>query len=61
MARSQWTDMELLHESTRPPRERPLAYVCGPRPFVEKGTISLIALGYEPGRVLRVARGPTGV
>jgi hypothetical protein len=41
--------MELLQEVTWRPRERPLVYVCGPTPFVEKATISLIALGHEPG------------
>ncbi len=56
-----WTDMELLQEVTWPPRERPLIYVCGPTPFVDKATFSLIALGHEPGRVLHVALGPTGV
>ena len=57
------TDMELLQEVTWPPRERPLVYVCEPTPFVEKATISLIALGHEPGRVrvLHEAFGPTGV
>jgi ferredoxin-NADP reductase len=53
--------MELLQEVTWPPRERPLIYVCGPTPFVDKATFSLIALGHEPGRVLHVAFGPTGV
>ena len=56
-----WTDMELLQGVTWPQRERPLVYVCGPTPFVEKATISLIALGHEPGRVLHEAFGPTGV
>jgi ferredoxin-NADP reductase len=35
--------------------------VCGPTPFVDRATFSLIALGHEPGRVLHVAFGPTGV
>ena len=56
-----WTDMELLQEVTWPARERPLVYVCGPTPFVDKATTSLIALGHEPGRVLHEAFGPTGV
>jgi ferredoxin-NADP reductase len=56
-----WTDMELLQEVTWPPRERPLIYVCGPTPFVDRATFSLIALGHEPGRILHVAFGPTGV
>jgi len=56
-----WTDMELLQEVTWPARERPLIYVCGPTPFVDRATFSLIALGHEPGRVLHVAFGPTGV
>ena len=56
-----WTDMELLQEVTWPPRERPLVYVCGPRPFVEKATFSLIALGHEPGSVIHEVFGPTGV
>ena len=61
--RGRGTDMELLQEVTWPPRERPLVYVCEPTPFVEKATISLIALGHEPGRVrvLHEAFGPTGV
>jgi len=41
----------MLAEVAWPARDRPLAYVCGPTPFVETVARELVALGYPAGRV----------
>ena len=44
-------DADLLREVAWPAEESPLAYVCGPTPFVEALAAGLVALGYAPKRV----------
>jgi ferredoxin-NADP reductase len=58
-----WTrrvDAEMLRAVGPPPETRPLAYVCGPTPFVEHVADLLVALGHEAGRVRTERFGPTG-
>ena len=50
----------MLVEVGPAPSERPLAYVCGPTPFVEEAARLLVELGHEPARVLTERFGPTG-
>jgi len=40
--------------------QRPLAYICGPTPFVETAAASLVELGHEPARIKTERFGPTG-
>jgi ferredoxin-NADP reductase len=44
-------DRAMLAEVAWPARDRPLAHVCGPTPFVETVARELVALGYPAGRV----------
>jgi ferredoxin-NADP reductase len=53
-------DAELLAEVAPPPDERPLAFVCGPTPFVEAVALALVELGHDPGLVKTERFGPTG-
>lgn len=53
-------DAEMLAEVAWPPDDRPLAFICGPTPFVEAAAGGLVALGYEPARVKTERFGPTG-
>jgi ferredoxin-NADP reductase len=53
-------DTDLLRETAWPVSERPLAFVCGPTPFVEAVATSLVELGYDPGRVKTERFGATG-
>lgn len=53
-------DTEMLREVAWPPDRRPLMFICGPTPFVETAAASLVALGYEPGRIKTERFGPTG-
>ncbi len=53
-------DDEMLREVAWPLDERALAYICGPTPFVETASASLVALGYEPARIKTERFGPTG-
>jgi len=53
-------DTEMLRELAWPPDQRPLMFICGPTPFVETAAASLVALGYEPGRIKTERFGPTG-
>ena len=57
---SRRVDTELLRETAWPVAERPLAFVCGPTPFVEAVATSLVELGYDPGRVKTERFGATG-
>jgi ferredoxin-NADP reductase len=57
---SRRVDTELLRETAWPVSERPLAFVCGPTPFVEAVASSLVELGYDPGRVKTERFGATG-
>ena len=51
---------DLLAEVGWPIDLRPVAYVCGPTPFVEAAAQSLVAIGYPPGRVKTERFGATG-
>src|SRR5438874_3114643 len=53
-------DTEMLREVAWPLDQRPLAFICGPTPFVETAAASLVTLGYEPGRIKTERFGPTG-
>jgi ferredoxin-NADP reductase len=53
-------DAEMLAEVAPGAVERPLAYVCGPTPFVEAVAESLVHLGHEPRRIKTERFGPTG-
>ena len=51
---------ELLREVAWPVEHHPLAYICGPTPFVETAATALLPLGYEPARIKTERFGPTG-
>jgi ferredoxin-NADP reductase len=53
-------DSQMLREVAWPVDQRPLAYICGPTPFVETAAASLVALGHEPARIKTERFGPTG-
>ncbi len=53
-------DAELLAEVAWPPDESPLAFVCGPTPFVEAVGSALVGLGHGPARVKTERFGATG-
>jgi ferredoxin-NADP reductase len=53
-------DVDLLREVAWSPEQRALAYLCGPTPFVEIASASLVTVGYEAGRIRTERFGPTG-
>jgi ferredoxin-NADP reductase len=53
-------DADMLREVTWPPAERPLVYVCGPTPLVERVAGTLVDLGHDPARIRTERFGPTG-
>lgn len=53
-------DREMLGAVAWPASTRPLAYVCGPTPFVESVATLLVELGYDPLRVRTERFGPSG-
>ena len=53
-------DAELLRDIAWPVEQHPLAYICGPTPFVETAAAELLPLGYEPTRIKTERFGPTG-
>ena len=53
-------DTQMLREVAWPVEQRPLAFICGPTPFVETAAASLVELGHEPGRIKTERFGPTG-
>src|SRR6266567_3994107 len=53
-------DTQMLREVAWPPDQRPLAFICGPTPFVETAASSLVTLGNEPARIKTERFGPTG-
>jgi ferredoxin-NADP reductase len=53
-------DTEMLREVAWPVVQRPLAFICGPTPFVETAAASLVELGHEPARIKTERFGPTG-
>ena len=53
-------ETQMLREVTWPVEQHPLAYICGPTPFVETAAASLVELGHEPARIKTERFGPTG-
>ena len=53
-------DREMLAEVAWPPEREPLAFVCGPTPFVEAVAGSLVTLGHPADRVRTERFCPTG-
>lgn len=53
-------DEAMLAEVAWPASNGPLAYVCGPTPFVEAAAAGLVGLGYPAGRVRTERFGGTG-
>ena len=53
-------DAELLRDIAWPVEQHPLAYICGPTPFVETAATELLPLGYVPTRIKTERFGPTG-
>jgi ferredoxin-NADP reductase len=53
-------DTKMLREVAWSVEQRPLAFICGPTPFVETAAASLVALGHEPARIKTERFGPTG-
>ena len=53
-------DTEIMREVAWPPEQRPLAFICGPTPFVETAAASLVTLGHDPARIKTERFGPTG-
>ena len=54
-------DQELLREISWATADRPLIYVCGSTPFVERAADSLVAIGHEAERIKTERFGPTGI
>ncbi|HWG61346.1 MAG TPA: hypothetical protein VG253_06500 [Streptosporangiaceae bacterium] len=44
-------DATLLGQVAWPPKQNPLAYICGPTSFVETAAAGLVGIGYPPERV----------
>jgi ferredoxin-NADP reductase len=53
-------DAEMLEEVAPSPKQRPLAFVCGPTPLVESVATALVEHGHDPARVKTERFGPTG-
>ena len=53
-------DGPMLAETAWPPSADPVAFVCGPTPFVESVASALVLLGYPATRVKTERFGPTG-
>jgi ferredoxin-NADP reductase len=53
-------DTQMLREVAWPVEQHPLAFICGPTPFVETTATSLVELGHEPARIKTERFGPTG-
>ena len=52
-------DAALLAEVAWPASDQPLVYVCGPTGFVEAVASTLVAMGYDAGRIRTERFGPT--
>jgi ferredoxin-NADP reductase len=53
-------DEQLLDALVWPPRDQPLAYVCGPTAFVETVAETLVRAGHDANRIRTERFGPTG-
>jgi ferredoxin-NADP reductase len=57
---SRRVDTEMLQAIGPEPQDRPLAFVCGPTPFVEHVANVMVGLGHDPRLVKTERFGPTG-
>jgi ferredoxin-NADP reductase len=46
-------DMEMLKEVAWCPKERPLIFICGPTPLVQRVAMGLVELGHDPACIKR--------
>jgi ferredoxin-NADP reductase len=53
-------DAEMLSDVTWPRDTDPVAYICGPTPFVEAAASLLVGMKYDPGSIKTERFGPTG-
>ena len=53
-------DRAMLEAVVPPASEHPIAFICGPTPFVETVAASLTAIGYDPERIKTERFGPSG-
>ncbi len=53
-------DAQFLREQAWPVDQQPIAFVCGPTPFVESVANGLVELGYDRRRVKTERFGPSG-
>ncbi|MDQ4000048.1 MAG: ferredoxin reductase, partial [Actinomycetota bacterium] len=53
-------DREMLEEVAPSPKQRSLAFICGPTPLVETVATVLVELGHDPVGVKTERFGPTG-
>ena len=53
-------DTQMLREVAWSVEQRPLAFICGPTPFVKAASASLVDLGYGPAHIKTERFGPTG-
>jgi ferredoxin-NADP reductase len=53
-------DTDMVREVAWPADQHPLVFICGPTPFVETASASLVTLGYEPAHIKTERFGPTG-
>ncbi len=53
-------DAAMIKEVAWPTEQMPVAYICGPTPFVEAAASLLVGMNYEPRSILTERFGPTG-
>ena len=53
-------DAAMIKDVAWPTEQMPVAYVCGPTPFVEAAASLLVGLEYDPRSILTERFGPTG-
>ncbi len=57
---SRRVDRAMLEAVAPPASDHPLAFLCGPTPFVEAVAASLAAMGYDPEHIKTERFGPSG-
>jgi ferredoxin-NADP reductase len=50
----------MLAETAWPAADRPRVYICGPSSFVEAVAETMVAQGYDPGRIRTERFGASG-
>jgi ferredoxin-NADP reductase len=53
-------DGDMLAETAWPAADRPRVYICGPSSFVEAVAETMVAQGYDPGRIRTERFGASG-